>query len=152
MVLDTKRNSSRGPGHKGSIAVVGAGVAGVMTAYAFAKRGFKASPIDALSGPTLMCSRANAGISAVGPAKAWASPGALNSAVNAMVGLHRSVIVRRYLDPALWRWGTEFLLNCRLQAHATNTATLQRLSRYNCELIMRKNDMALPRRRYAASK
>ncbi|MDX0470190.1 FAD-dependent oxidoreductase [Sinorhizobium medicae] len=91
MALDTKRNSSRGTGYKGSIAVVGAGVAGVMTAYAFAKRGFKASLIDALSGPAQMCSRANAGILAFGHAKASASPGALNSAVNAMVGLDRSV-------------------------------------------------------------
>ncbi|WFT91145.1 FAD-dependent oxidoreductase [Rhizobium leguminosarum] len=145
MVLNTKSNLSGGTGHKRSIVIVGAGVAGVMTAYAFAKRGFEVSLIDALSGPAQMCSHANAGILAVGHAKAWAGPGALNSIVKATLGLDRSIIVRQYLDPSLWRWGAEFLRNCTLQAHAANTAKLQKLSRYNCELISAAEcDMGVP--------
>lgn len=133
-------------GQAHSVVVVGAGVAGVMTAYAFAKRGCEVSLIDALSGAAQMCSHANAGILAVGHAKAWAGPGATNSIVKAMLGLDRSIVVGKYLDPALWRWGIEFLRNCTHEAHATNTASLQQLSRYSCDLISAaENDMDLPR-------
>ncbi|MBZ9993992.1 FAD-dependent oxidoreductase [Mesorhizobium sp. BH1-1-4] len=147
MPLENKSNSLRGSAGQGrSVAVVGAGVAGVMTAYAFATRGFEVSLIDALSGPAQMCSHANAGILAVGHAKAWAGPGAINSIVKAFLGLDRSIVVGKYLDPALWRWGAEFLRNCTQEAHSTNTAALQRLSRYSCELIRAaENEMALPR-------
>lgn len=144
--LDSKSNSPRGSEGQGrSVAVVGAGVAGVMTAYAFAMR-VRSVTYRRSIWPSAMCSHANAGILAVGHAKAWAGPGAINSIVKAILGLDRSVIVGKYLDPALWRWGTEFLRNCTQEAHSRNTAALQRLSRYSCELISAaENDMALPR-------
>ncbi|MER9896421.1 FAD-dependent oxidoreductase, partial [Mesorhizobium sp. M0119] len=49
-------------------------------------------------------------------------------------------------DPALWRWGIEFLANCTPHAHHRNTETLQRLSRYSRDLIAAaETDMALPK-------
>ncbi|WP_439402509.1 FAD-dependent oxidoreductase [Bradyrhizobium sp. DASA03068] len=116
------------------IAVVGAGVAGIMTAYALAKRGLNVAVFDALSGPAEMCSRANAGIIAVGHAKAWAGPSALGSMICAFVGRDPSVKVTLPRDPTLWRWGLEFLLNCSPSAHRKNTNKLQRLSRYSRDL------------------
>ncbi|WP_145927882.1 FAD-dependent oxidoreductase, partial [Bradyrhizobium neotropicale] len=116
------------------IIVIGAGVAGIMTAYALAKRGLNVAVIDALSGPAEMCSRANAGIIAVGHAKAWAGPGAPAAMINAFAGRDPSVKVTRLTDPTLWRWGVEFLLNCSPSAHRRNTDKLQRLSRYSRDL------------------
>ncbi|QOG21078.1 FAD-dependent oxidoreductase [Bradyrhizobium sp. SEMIA] len=116
------------------IVVIGAGVAGIMTAYALAKRGLNVAVIDALSGPAEMGSRANAGIIAVGHAKAWAGPEALSAMLNAFVGRNPSVKVTRVTDPALWHWGVEFLLNCSPPAHRRNTDKLQRLSRYSRDL------------------
>ncbi|KLK90827.1 hypothetical protein AA309_23540 [Microvirga vignae] len=133
---------------KGSdpIVVVGAGVAGVMTAYALAKRGVNVAVVDALSGPAEMCSRANAGIIAVGHAKAWAGPGAIGAMVKAVAGRDPSVKVTRLMDPALWRWGVEFLCNCLPSAHQRNTDKLQRLSRYSRELIAAAEiEMSLPK-------
>ncbi|TIS13031.1 MAG: FAD-dependent oxidoreductase, partial [Mesorhizobium sp.] len=118
-----------------SIAVIGAGVAGITTAYALARRGINVAVIDALSGPAEMCSRANAGIIAVGHAKAWAGPDAIGGMMKALAGRAPSVKVTRLRDPALWRWGVEFLFNCRLSAHRTNTETLQRLSSYSSALL-----------------
>nr|WP_246777088.1 FAD-dependent oxidoreductase [Microvirga sp. VF16] len=106
-----------------------------MTAYALARRGLNVAVVDALSGPAEMCSRANAGIIAVGHAKAWAGPGALGAMIKAIAGRDPSVKVTRLMDPALWRWGTEFLLNCLPSAHQKNTSKLQRLSRYSRELV-----------------
>ncbi|OAF08297.1 hypothetical protein AXW67_29035 [Bradyrhizobium neotropicale] len=99
-----------------------------------AKRGLNVAVIDALSGPAEMCSRANAGIIAVGHAKAWAGPGAPAAMINAFAGRDPSVKVTRLTDPTLWRWGVEFLLNCSPSAHRRNTDKLQRLSRYSRDL------------------
>ncbi|MER9677278.1 FAD-dependent oxidoreductase [Mesorhizobium sp. M0208] len=70
-----------------SVAVVGAGVTGIMTAYALAKRGVEGIVIDALPGPSEMCSRANAGIIAVGHAKAWAAPQAVGAMLKRFPGV-----------------------------------------------------------------
>ncbi|MES0200411.1 FAD-dependent oxidoreductase [Mesorhizobium sp. M0011] len=130
----------------GSIAVVGAGVAGIMTAYALAKRGINVAVIDALSGPAEMCSRANAGIIAVGHAKAWAGPQAIGAMMKAIAGRDPSVQITRLSDPALWRWGVGFLLNCRPSAHHRNTDKLQRLSHYSRALVAAaETEMDLPK-------
>ncbi|MER9457711.1 FAD-dependent oxidoreductase [Mesorhizobium sp. M0478] len=129
-----------------SIAVIGAGVAGITTAYALAKRGINVAVIDALSGPAEMCSRANAGIIAVGHAKAWAGPQAIGAMVKAIAGRDPSVQITRLGDPALWHWGLEFLLNCRSSTHLRNTDKLQRLSRYSRALVAAaETDMDLPK-------
>ncbi|MER9896521.1 FAD-dependent oxidoreductase, partial [Mesorhizobium sp. M0119] len=122
-----RRKMSKSAG-KRRVAVIGAGVAGMMTAYALSKRGVEVLVIDAMSGPAEMCSRANAGIIAVGHARAWAGPQALGAMLKAIAGRDPSVKVSRPLDPALWRWGIEFLANCTPHAHHRNTETLQRLS------------------------
>ncbi|MEZ2148156.1 FAD-dependent oxidoreductase [Bradyrhizobium sp. DN5] len=128
------------------ITVIGAGVAGIMTAYALARRGLNVAVIDALSGPAEMCSRANAGIIAVGHAKAWAGPEALGTMIKAVAGYDPAVQVTRLMDPALWRWGAEFLLNCRPSAHHRNTDKLQRLSRYSRDLVAAaETEMNLPK-------
>ncbi|RWM09753.1 MAG: FAD-dependent oxidoreductase [Mesorhizobium sp.] len=128
-----------------SIAVIGAGVAGITTAYALAKRGINVSVIDALSGPAEMCSRANAGIIAVGHAKAWAGPRAIGAMIKAIAGRDPSVQVTRLGDPALWPWGVEFLRNCLPSAHRINTDKLQRLSRYSRALVAAaETEMGLP--------
>ncbi|GLS36956.1 D-amino acid dehydrogenase [Mesorhizobium tianshanense] len=130
---------------KRSIAVIGAGVAGMMTAYALSKRGVQVLVIDAMSGPAEMCSRANAGIIAVGHAKAWAGPQAIGAMFKVIAGRDPSVKVSRILDPALWRWGIEFLANCTPHAHHRNTDALQRLSRYSRDLIAAaETEMDLP--------
>ncbi|WP_439365982.1 FAD-dependent oxidoreductase [Bradyrhizobium sp. DASA03005] len=131
---------------KGSIVVVGAGVAGIMTAYALAKRGLDVTVVDALSGPAEMCSRANAGIIAVGHAKAWAGPEAIGAMIRALAGSTSSVRVTCLMDPALWRWGLEFLRNCTRSAHHSNTEKLQDLSRYSRDLVaVAEAQMNLPR-------
>ncbi|BCG97203.1 D-amino acid dehydrogenase [Mesorhizobium sp. 131-2-1] len=50
------------------------------------------------------------------------------------------------MDPALWRWGVEFLLNCLPSAHHRNTDKLQRLSRFSRNLVAAAEaEMGLPK-------
>ncbi|WP_166462018.1 FAD-dependent oxidoreductase [Paracoccus alkanivorans] len=127
------------------IAIIGAGVVGTMTARSLMKRGRRVVLIDAHDGPAALCSRANAGIMAVGHADAWASPGAVGSVLRALVGREPALKVTRLADPALWSWGTAFLRNCTGKAHHRNSDRLQRLSRYSRNLLSAAEaDLGLP--------
>jgi D-amino-acid dehydrogenase len=119
----------------GRTIVIGAGIIGMMTAYSLAKRGHAVTVIDRLPGPAELCSHANAGIVAVGHAKAWAEPAAIRAIARALAGRDPSVRITQLWDPALWRWGLDFLRNCSPAAYRTNTAKLQRLSRFSRDLL-----------------
>lgn len=115
--------------------IVGAGVIGVMTAYALAKRGHTVTLIDRLSGPAELCSHGNAGIAAVGHSSAWAEPSAIPAIARALVGREPKVRITTLWDPELWRWGVHFLRHCTPAAHRRNSDKLQRLSQFSCALI-----------------
>ncbi|SFN92813.1 D-amino-acid dehydrogenase [Thioclava dalianensis] len=119
------------------VVIIGAGVVGVLSAYALATRGAKVTLIDSQPGPAEGCSRANAGILAVGHASAWASPSAIGSITRALLRREPGIRVTRPTDPALWAWGAQFLRNCTASAHATNTSKLQRLSRMSRNLTQK---------------
>ena len=53
------------------IAVIGAGIAGVTTAYALAKRGFKVTIIDSRRYPAMATSYANGGQLSASNAETW---------------------------------------------------------------------------------
>ncbi|WP_417262510.1 FAD-dependent oxidoreductase [Celeribacter sp.] len=126
--------------------VIGAGAVGIMTARALMLRGKTVTVIDRLSGPAEFCSRGNAGLMAVGHAKAWAEPAALPAMMRALMGREPSVKISKLLDPALWRWGMEFLTQCTSRANAANTRKLQRLARMSRDMLLpAETAMGLPR-------
>ena len=83
------------------VVVIGAGIVGVLTAYALAKQGKSVHVIDRARAPAEVCSFGNAGVLAVGHAKAWAGPAALASIARAVLGCEPGVRVTRLFDPAL---------------------------------------------------
>ncbi|KEO61496.1 FAD-dependent oxidoreductase [Thioclava indica] len=113
------------------IVIIGAGVIGVLSAQALAARGRRVIVLDREAGPAQVCSRANAGIIAVGHAQAWAGPEAIVTLMRAFVGREPGVRVTRLRDPALWRWGLAFLRNCTRARHGANTDRLARLSAFS---------------------
>ncbi|MDF2140903.1 FAD-dependent oxidoreductase [Paenirhodobacter sp. CAU 1674] len=127
------------------IVVIGAGVIGTMTARALAKRGRRVTVIERLPGPAQLCSRGNAGIMAVGHAKAWAEPAAIPALGQALLGRAPGIRVTRLMDPALWRWGVEFLRHCTTAANKVNTDKERRLSRYSRDMLQAAEaEMGLP--------
>lgn len=113
------------------VAVLGAGIVGIQSAYALARRGIEVTVIDRGPAPATLCSKGNAGIVSIGHAEAWAGPGALGTMTRAALGRDPGVKVGRWSDPALIRWGLEFLRNCTASAHEANTARLGRLCRFS---------------------
>lgn len=125
--------------------VIGAGVVGIMTARALKQRGYDVTVIDRLTGPAEFCSRGNAGLMAVGHAKAWAEPSAIRSMVRAFGGREPAVKISKITDPALWRWGYEFLRHCTTSRNVSNTQKLQKLARMSRDMLSAaETDMGLP--------
>ena len=93
-----------------------------------------------------MCSRANAGIIALGHAHAWAEPKAIISIFRALLGREPAIRITKLLDPMLWRWGLSFLRYCTPSAHHANSTKLLRLSLLSSELLASiETEMQLPR-------
>lgn len=113
---------------KPRVAIIGAGVVGILSAYSLAKRGAKVTVIERNPAAAHGCSQANAGILAIGHASAWAKPAAVRSILRAVVGIEPGVQVTQLIDPTLWRWGAQFLSHCSNKAHLINTKKLQNLA------------------------
>ena len=94
------------------VAVLGAGVVGVTSAYYLAKAGHEVWVIDRQPGPALETSHANAGEISPGYASPWAAPGIPAKAVKWLLMDHPPLILRPKLDPAMIGWLLAMLRNC----------------------------------------
>lgn len=115
------------------VAVVGAGIVGVTTAYELAALGHEVQVYERRASVAAETSFANAGVVAPGYVTPWAAPG-MPWKVLAQL-LRRDAAVRfagisalREL-PWMWRW----LRACRRPVHLANRTTLQRLAHFSRE-------------------
>lgn len=66
--------------------------------------------------------------------------------VRAALGRGPSIRITQLVDPALWRWGLDFLGQCTAKAHRINSDKLWRLSRFSRDLLASaEDDMDLPK-------
>ena len=117
-------------------AVLGAGVAGIATAYHLHQRGHEVTVIERQSGAALETSFSNAGH--VGPSYAtpWAAPGMKLKAVKwiAASWLLRHDTPIKYtprLDAQQWAWLWRWLGECNARRYVANKARMGRIARYS---------------------
>src|SRR6516165_9795317 len=94
------------------VAVLGAGVIGVTTAYQLAKAGHDVTVIDRQSGPAQETSFANAGEVSFGYCSPWAAPGIPQKAIRWLFMRHAPLILRPKVDRAMLAWLFQMLANC----------------------------------------
>jgi len=121
------------------VAVIGAGIVGVTTAYELAADGHEVVVYERRSSVASETSFANAGVVAPGYVTPWAAPGMPWKVARQMFGRHAAVRLKaggawRQL-PWLWRWWRA----CRPAVYAANRAAMQRLARASQE---RLNELA----------
>ena len=104
------------------VAVIGAGVIGVTTAYELARDGHEVTVVDRRELPASETSHANAGMVAPGHAYAWSSPKALKTLLRALLRDDLALRFRFQADPRFWRWCWRFLRQCTSERAAYNTA------------------------------
>lgn len=118
------------------VAVLGAGVIGVTSAYYLAKAGHEVTVVDRQAGPALETSFANAGEISPGYASPWAGPGIPAKAVRWLMMRHAPLILRPQLDLETvgWLWAT--LRNCTEARYARNKSRMVRLAEYSRDLLI----------------
>ncbi len=94
-----------------SVAVIGGGVIGAMTAYFMARRGVAVTIVDQAAFGSA-CSHANCGYVCPSHVLPMAGPGAIGMGLKALLARNSPLKIRPRLDPALWSWFWQFARNC----------------------------------------
>jgi D-amino-acid dehydrogenase len=103
------------------VAVLGAGVVGVATAYELWRDGHEVTVVDRQAEPASETSYANAGMIAPGHAYAWSSPKAVRTLWRALWRDDLALRFRFQADPRFWRWCWRFYRQCTSERAAYNT-------------------------------
>ena len=117
------------------VAVIGAGVIGVTTAYELASDGHAVTVFDRCGSVAAECSFANAGLVAPGYVAPWAAPGMARKVVGHLFSAHAPVRVGLHLGQPglgwLWRWWRA----CRPAVYRANRARMHRLAQFSHERL-----------------
>ena len=107
--------------------VVGAGVVGVTTAYALARRGLAVTIVDRAAGPGEGASFANGAQLSYAYTDAFASPALIAKLPGLLLARDPAFRLRASVDPDFIRWALSFLRNAAASAFARNTLAGLRL-------------------------
>lgn len=122
------------------ICIVGAGIIGVTTAHALARRGHEVTILDAAQGPALGTSHANGGqlsysyVAPLADASIWKNIPAY------LFGSNSPLTLRPTLDLAQWTWLLRFLRACNSRQSARTTKLLLDLAFYSRECLTAVTD------------
>ncbi len=117
------------------VAVIGAGVIGVTTAFELGADGHAVTVFERRGSVAAECSFANAGLIAPGYVAPWSAPGMPGKVLSHLLRNHAPVRVGAHLDRAdlawLWRWWRA----CRPPVYRANRARMHRLADYSRERL-----------------
>jgi len=117
------------------IAVLGAGVIGVSTAWQLAKDGHEVVVVDREAEAAIFTSFGNAGLISAGHAYAWASPRAPGLMWRSLLARDQAIVFKPQLDARQWRWTMAFLGQCTSERARINTINKTRLCRYSQSVL-----------------
>ena len=113
------------------IAILGAGIVGVATAYELACDGHEVTVVERHASVAEGASFANAGVLAPGYVTPWAAPGMPGKVLRQLLTKHASVRVSRPLSGGDIAWMRRWLRACDADTYLANRARLQRLAFYS---------------------
>src|SRR6185312_1414607 len=119
------------------IAVIGAGVIGVTTAYELATDGHQVTVFERRGTVAGGCSFANAGLVAPGYVAPWAAPGMPAKVIRHLFAEHAPVRIGGWLDAAALGWTWRWWRACNLHAYRLNRSRMHRLALYSRERLRR---------------
>ncbi|MBK7547335.1 MAG: D-amino acid dehydrogenase [Rhodoferax sp.] len=117
------------------IAVIGAGIIGVTTAYELACDGHDVTVFERRGAVAEETSFANAGIVAPGYVTPWAAPGMPAKVLSHLLSRHAPVKIGLPLSTSDLAWMWKWYRSCRLDTYLANRARMQRLAFYSRERL-----------------
>ena len=117
------------------IAVVGAGIIGITTAWELAADGHEVTVFERRGAAAEEASFANAGVVAPGYVTPWAAPGMPRKVLSHLLSRHAPVKVSLPLSRQDLAWAWRWLKACKPEVFLANRARLQRLAFYSRERL-----------------
>jgi D-amino-acid dehydrogenase len=117
------------------IAVIGAGIVGVTTAYELACDGHQVTVYEQRGAAAEEASFANAGVLAPGYVTPWAAPGMPWKVAKQLFAQHAAVRVALPLSGADLAWMWRFWRACKMDTYLAHRAALQKLAFYSRERL-----------------
>jgi D-amino-acid dehydrogenase len=117
------------------VAVIGAGIVGVTSAYELAADGHEVTVFERRGSVAAETSFANAGVVAPGYVTPWAAPGMPWHVLSHLFARHAPVRVNPLLSASTLRWMWRWWRSCSPQSYQSNRARLQRLAVYSKERL-----------------
>jgi D-amino-acid dehydrogenase len=109
------------------VAVIGAGITGICTAYYLARAGYQVTVYEQESYPAMRTSFANGGQISVSNSEVWNTWSNVKKGIKWMFTKDAPLLIRPRLDWAQWKWMTKFLYNTVKGVYKDNTATTIRM-------------------------
>ncbi|MET0209794.1 MAG: D-amino acid dehydrogenase [Burkholderiaceae bacterium] len=132
------------------VAIVGAGIVGVTTAWELASDGHEVMVFERRSAAAEETSFANAGVIAPGYVTPWAAPGMRMKVMRSLLSRHGAIKLRWPIGRRDIDWMSRWQRACTLESYLLNRARLQRLAFYSrlrlreiaeaCELTYERSD------------
>ena len=113
------------------IAVIGAGIVGITTAFELAADGHDVTVIERRSAAAEETSFANAGVVAPAYVTPWAAPGMPGKVLRNLLSRHAPVRLSLPISSGDIAWAWKWLQACKLDSYLANRARLQRLAFYS---------------------
>lgn len=110
-----------------TVAVVGAGIAGLTTAYYLAREGYSVSVYETEHYPAMKTSFANGGQVSVSNSEVWTTWSNVKKGIRWMFRKDAPLLIRPRLDWAQWKWMAKFLWHTATGAYEENTKTTIKL-------------------------
>jgi D-amino-acid dehydrogenase len=117
------------------VAVIGAGIIGITTAYELAADGHEVTVFERRGAAAEESSFANAGVVAPGYVTPWAAPGMPGKVFRYLFSRHAPVKVGLPLSRQELAWMWKWLDACNLESYRRNRARMQRLAFYSRERL-----------------
>ncbi|WP_342064770.1 FAD-dependent oxidoreductase [Cupriavidus sp. OTU4895] len=117
------------------IVVVGAGIAGVVTALTLAREGATVDIVDAAPTAAAGASFANAGLVSPGHCFSWAEPGVAGAALKSLLGLGEGISICPPWTPSMLRWATLFVREGTRDRWMANSQAALDLAAYSRNLL-----------------
>ncbi|MBK5104656.1 MAG: D-amino acid dehydrogenase [Burkholderiales bacterium] len=120
------------------IAVLGAGVVGVTSAWYLARAGHEVTLIDRQAAAAMETSFANGGQVSTSHAEPWANPATPKQVLKWLGREDSPMLFRLRADPYQWAWGLAFLREClpaRTKANAAQIAAINHYSKAQLQAL-----------------
>jgi D-amino-acid dehydrogenase len=109
------------------IAVIGAGIAGITSAYYLARAGHSVTVYEQEPHPAMRTSFANGGQVSVSNSEVWTTWSNVKKGMKWMFKKDAPLLIRPRLNWAQWRWMIKFLYNTAMGVYEKNTAKTIRM-------------------------